>query len=101
MKFIERIKNLLAKVSKKTAEIKQDLSAFVIDHKPQILQAMQLADLAYDTFAGSLKMVAVISFFITGVNSKCGTNFNAEQLGTESTKELEAKFQEVYNNLKA
>jgi len=101
MGLFTKIKSLFIKAKKKITEVSQTLEGFVGDHKEQIVKAMQLADLAYDAFEGRSKMVAVISFFITGINARCGQNFNAEQLGTEATKELEEKFQEVYNKLKA
>ena len=96
-----KIKELIKKVKTKSTETKKTIAEFIEEYKDQIVKAMQLADLAYDTFEGSAKMKSVISFFITGVNTKCGTEFNSEQIGTDATKELEEKFQEVYNNLKA
>lgn len=101
MSLFTKIKNFIAKVKNKTIEIKLTIKDFVQCHKEQIAQAMKLADLAYDNFEGSQKMKSVISFFITGINIKCGTYFNAEQIGTDKTKELEEKFEEVYQSLKA
>jgi hypothetical protein len=101
MKLITKIKNLITKIKSKTNEVKLTITDFIQVHKEQIVQVMKLADLTYDNFKGSQKMKAVISFFITGLNTKCGTSFNAEQIGTDSTKQLEDKFQEVYNSLKA
>lgn len=101
MSLFTKIKNLFTKFKNKVVEVELTISEFVTKYKKEIVQAMKLADLAYDTFEGSAKMKSVISFFITGVNTKCGTQFNAEQIGTDATKELEEKFQEVYNNLKA
>ena len=100
MKPIERIKGFLQKLKNKVKEVKLTVTEFVYAHRNQIAQAMQLADLAYDNFEGQQKMKSVISFFITGVNTKCGTQYNAEQIGTQKTKELEEKFQEIYNELK-
>ena len=101
MKLFEKIGKLFTKIKNKVNEVKLTVGDFVQSHRVQIAQAMQLADLAYDNFEGSQKMKSVISFFITGVNTKCGTSFNAEQIGTEKTKELEEKFEEVYQSLKA
>lgn len=101
MSLFTKIKSLFTKIKNKTVEVKLTIGDFIQEHREQIAQAMQLADLAYDNFEGSQKMKSVISFFITGVNTKCGTQFNAEQIGTDSTKELEEKFEEVYQNLKA
>ena len=101
MKLFEKIGKLFTKIKNKVNEVKLTVGDFVQSHRAQIAQAMQLADLAYDNFEGSQKMKSVISFFITGVNTKCGTSFNAEQIGTEKTKELEEKFEEVYQSLKA
>ena len=101
MGILSKIKELIKKIKTNITEAKKTVVEFVEEHKEQIAKAMQLADLAYDTFEGSIKMKSVISFFITGINTKCGTSFNAEEIGTEKTKELEDKFQEVYNGLKA
>ena len=100
MSLFTKIKNLFTRTKNKISEVKLTVGDFVQSHKEQIAQAMQLADLAYDNFEGSQKMKSVISFFITGVNTKCGTQFNAEQIGTDATKELEEKFEEVYQSLK-
>src|SRR5574344_1093334 len=101
MSIFTKIKNLFTKFKNKVVEVELTISEFVTNYKKEIVQAMKLADLAYDNFEGSEKMKSVISFFIMAVNNKCGTQFNAEQIGTDATKELEEKFQEVYNNLKA
>ena len=101
MGLFTRIKNLFSGIKNKSEEIKFGIGDFVQAHRVQIAQAMQLADLAYDNFEGSQKMKSVISFFITGVNTKCGTSFNAEEIGTEKTKELEEKFEEIYQDLKS
>ena len=100
MGLLSKIKNFFTKVTNKVQEAKLSIGDFIDAHKNQIAQTMQLADLAYDNFEGSTKMKSVISFFITGLNKKCGTQFNAEQIGTDATKQLEEKFQEVYNELK-
>lgn len=100
MGLLAKLKSLFTKVTNKAQEVKLSVGDFINAHRNQIAQAMQLADLAYDTFEGSTKMKSVISFFITGLNTKCGTLFNAEQIGTDVTKELEEKFEEVYQSLK-
>lgn len=100
MGLFTKIKNIFIKVKNKVNTVKLTIEEFVQAHKPQIIQAMQLADLAYDTFEGSQKMKSVISFFITGINKKCDKTFNAEQIGTDATKGLEEKFEEVYQSLK-
>lgn len=101
MSLFTKIKSLISKIKNKVDKVKLTIGDFIQEHKEQIAQAMKLADIAYDNFEGSQKMKSVISFFITGVNTKCGTSFNAEQIGTDATKELEEKFEEVYQSLKA
>lgn len=101
MSLFTKIGEFFTKIKNKVNDIKLTIEDFVQDHREQIAQAMKLADLAYDNFEGSQKMKSVISFFITGLNVKCGTQFSAEQIGTEKTKELEEKFEEVYQNLRA
>ena len=101
MNLFTKIKSLFTKIKNRVDDVKLTIGGFINEHKEQIVKAMELADLAYDNFEGSQKMKSVISFFITGINIKCGTQFNAEQIGTDSTKELEEKFEEVYQSLKA
>ena len=101
MSLFTKIKTFITKSKSKANELKSSIEEFIQCHKSQIVQAMQLADLAYDNFEGPQKMKSVISFFIMAINNKCGTQFNAEQIGTDTTKELEEKFEEVYQSLKA
>ena len=92
-------KEFISGLFKKAEATEQAVAAYVKEHSGEIAKVMKITDLIYDAVKGSEKMKAVITYFISALNSKCGTKLNADAIGTSATKSVEDEFQKVYNAL--
>lgn len=98
--ILAKVKALFTKAKTETAEAKLTISEFVSKNKTQIATAMKLADAVYDANQGTEKMQAVIKFFLTALNAKCGLSIDADSVGTTATAFIEAEYEKIYQSLK-